>query len=73
MRCGSCGCVIERDEDVAWIRGTGICPECAKKGEAFRKTFFKIWVVMAILVFVVPIVLLILFLFLGGMAFFKFF
>jgi hypothetical protein len=72
MRCGSCGCVIEREEDVAWIRGTAICPQCAQKGQAFQRTFLKVWVVTAILIVVVPIALLFLFLVLGGMAFFKF-
>ena len=72
MRCGSCGCVIDREEDVAWIRGTAICPQCAKKGQALQKTILKVWVVMAILVVVAAIVLLFLFLVLGGAAFFKF-
>ena len=72
MRCGSCGCVIDREEDVAWIRGTAICPQCAEKGQALQKTFLKVWVVIVILVVVVPIVLMILFLVLGGVAFFKF-
>ena len=71
MRCGSCGSVIEREADVAWVRGTAICPQCAKQGQALRKTFFKVWVVMAILVVVVPIVLLFLFLVFGGAAFLK--
>jgi len=71
MRCGSCGCLIENEADVAWIRGTAICPECAQKGLALRKTFLTVWVVMAILVVVVPIVLLVLFFALGGLAFFK--
>ena len=71
MRCGSCGSVIEREADVAWVRGTAICPQCAKQGQALRKTFFKVWVVMAILVVVVPIVLLFMFLVFGAAAFFK--
>jgi hypothetical protein len=71
MRCGSCGSVIEREADVAWVRGTGICPQCAKQGHALRKTFSIVWVVMAILVVVVPIVLLFLFLVFGGAVFFK--
>jgi len=72
MRCGSCGRLVENEADVAWIRGTAICPECAQKGHALRKTFLTVWVVIAILVVVVPILLLILFFALGGLAFFKF-
>jgi predicted nucleic acid-binding Zn ribbon protein len=72
MRCGSCGGVIEKDEDVAWIRGSAICPQCVEKGQALRKTFLKVWVVVAILVVVVPIVLFILIAVFGGLAFFNF-
>jgi hypothetical protein len=57
MRCASCGCVIEREEDVAWVRGTSICPECAAKGRTVQRAFFGVWLVLAIFILAVPVVL----------------
>lgn len=72
MRCGNCNCVIEKEEDIAWIRGTAICAQCLAKGKALQKTLLKIAIVVAILVVLVPIVLVVLFMVFAGGAFFKF-
>jgi len=68
MRCSSCGCVIVSEGDVTWVRGTAICPECAKKGRAFQRTFFTVWVVVAILIFAAPILMCV-----GVVLLFRFF
>ena len=68
MRCGSCGCVIEKEEDVTWQRGTALCPECFKKGRTFQRAFFGVWLVVLILILAVPVLLC-----LGGVFLFRFF
>jgi hypothetical protein len=68
MRCGSCGCVIEGEGDVAWVRGTAICPECAKKGRTFQRAFFGAWLVIALFILAVPILMCV-----GGVILFRFF
>lgn len=68
MRCGSCGGVIERENDVAWVRGTAICVECAKKGRTIQRAFFGVWLVLAILILAVPILMCV-----GGVILFRFF
>jgi hypothetical protein len=65
MRCGSCGGVIESEDDVAWVRGTAICPECMAKGRATQRAFFTVWLVLLILILGVPLLLC-----LGGVVFY---
>ena len=67
MRCGSCGCLIESEDDVTWNRGTAICPECAKKGRTFQRAFFGVWLVFAIFILAVPILMCV-----GGVLLFRF-
>lgn len=57
MRCASCGCAIETEDDIIWLRGTAVCPECAKKGRVFQRAFFTVWIVVAIFVIAVPILM----------------
>ena len=71
MRCGNCNCVIEKEQDIAWIRGTAICAQCLEKGKALQKTLLKIFIVVVILVVLVPIVLMVLFVVVSGGTFFK--
>lgn len=56
MRCGLCGGEIASEADVAWVRGTAVCPACTSKGRTYRGVFLVIWVVVAIFIFLVAAV-----------------